>query len=207
MDTRMKLYFATGSCGLASQIALREAGQVFDLIKVDFATKTTVEGDYFQVTPKGFVPALKLPDGEVITEGAVILQWVADNNPARNLFPVPGAKDRYQALAWLNFVATDVHKGISVLFSPFVDEASKTNYAAGNLAGKFDYIEQHLSRNDTVLGNPFSIVDAYLYNVLSWPPRVGVSLAHYTAIQKFMARMEQRPSVRASREAEGIPLG
>ena len=107
----MKLYFATGSCGLAPQIALREAGQAFDLVKVDFKTKTTVEGDYFEVTPKGFVPALKLDDGEVITEGAIVLQWIADNNSERKLLPLPGSSERYRALEWLNYIATDMHKG------------------------------------------------------------------------------------------------
>ncbi|HEX7741206.1 MAG TPA: glutathione transferase GstA, partial [Sphingobium sp.] len=119
----MKLYYATGSCGLAPQIALREAGQIFDLIKVDFKTKMTVEGDFFKVTPKGFVPALKLDDGEVITEGAVVLQWIADHNPDRKLLPAAGSADRYRALEWLNYIATDMHKGYATLFSPFLDDA------------------------------------------------------------------------------------
>lgn len=204
MVLQMKLYFSTGSCGLASQIALREAGQPFDLIAVDFKTKRTVEGDYFQVTPKGFVPALKLDDGDVLTEGAVILQWIADNNPERNLFPPFGTRERYKALAWLNFVATDLHKGMAVLFSPFVDKTSKVKFSEGNLTGKFEYIEKHLSTNDYVLGGQFSIVDAYLYNILRWPVRVNVDTANYTAIREFITRIERRPSVRASLEAEGL---
>jgi glutathione S-transferase len=200
----MKLYFATGSCGLAPQIALREAQQTFDLIKVDFKTKTTVEGDYFQVTPKGFVPALKLDDGEVITEGAVVLQWIADHNLELKLLPALGSPARYRALEWLNYIATDMHKGYATLFSPFLDDASKTRFIDGNLSTRFAYLDDHLSHNDYLLGTDFSVADAYLYNILTWSHRVKVDLSAYAAIQRFMLRMGQRPSVQASLEAEGI---
>lgn len=202
----MKLYFAPGSCGLASQIALRETEQTFDLIKVDFKTKTTIEGDYLKVTPKGFVPALKLDDGDLLTEGAVILQWIADKHPGYNLLPAFGTRERYKALEWLNFVASDLHKSMAVMFSSLVDQTSKMKFAEGNLITKFEYIDEHFSQNDYVLGQQFSVADAYLYNVLSWPPRVNLDISRYGFIQKFMGRMEQRPSVRASLEAEGIPL-
>ncbi len=202
----MKLYFATGSCGLAPQIALREAEQAFDLIKVDFKTKTTVEGDYFEVTPKGFVPALKLDDGAVITEGAVVLQWIADHNPERKLMPAPGLPERYRALEWLNYIATDMHKGYATLFSPFLDEASKARFIDGNLSTRFAYLDEHLSRNDYLLGADFSVADAYLFNILTWSSRVNVDLSAYASIQRFMARMGQRPSVQASLEAEGLSL-
>ena len=201
----MKLYFSPGSCGLASQIALREAEQTFDLVKVDFATKTTVDGDYFAVTPKGLVPALQLDDGDVLTEGAVILQWIADRHPERRLLPPFGSRERYDALAWLNYVATDLHKGMAVMFSPFIDAASKTGFADGNLATRFAYIEAHLTENDYLLGAQFSVADAYLYNVLCWPVRVDIDLSQHGAIARFMLRMEQRPSVRAARKAEGLP--
>jgi glutathione S-transferase len=203
----VKLYYSPGSCGLASQIALREAGQAFQLIKVDFSTKSTVEGDYFEVTPKGFVPALKLADGDVLTESAVILQWIADNYPAQRLLPAYGSRERYTALEWVNYVATDLHRGMALMFSPFVDAASKDRFAEGSLVSKFEYIEAHLSEREYVLGTDFSVADAYLYNVLCWPPRVNVDISGYASIQKFMDRMEQRPSVRASREAEGLGIG
>ena len=203
----MKLYFSPGSCGLASQIALREAEQRFDLIKVDFKTKKTVEGDYLKVTPKGLVPALKLDDGDVLTEGAVILQWIADQFPQRKLLPSFGTRERYEALAWLNFVATDLHRGMAVMFSPFGDRASKIKFAAGSLTSRFDYVDEHLSSREYVLGAQFSVADAYLYNVLCWPVRVNVDLSKYASIQKFMARMGHRPSVRASLEAEGLSIG
>ncbi|ANH67979.1 glutathione transferase GstA [Mitsuaria sp. 7] len=202
----MKLYFSPGSCALATQIALREAEQEFQLIKVDFATKTTVEGDYFQVSAKGLIPALQLDDGDVLTESAVILQWIADQHPQFKLLPVLGSRERYQAMQWLNYVATDLHKGMAVIFSPFVDAESKARFAEGNLAGRFEYIEQHLASNDYVLGEDFSVVDAYLYNVLRWPVRVDIDMSPYTSIGQFMDRMVQRPTVRAALKAEGLPV-
>lgn len=200
----MKLYYAPGSCGLASQIALQEAGQAYELIKVDFKTKTTVEGDYLQVTPKGFIPVLKLDDGDLITEGAVILQWIADRHPEHRLLPPFGTRQRYRALEWLNFVASDLHKGMAVMFSPYLDADTKKRFADGNLTSKFVYIDEHLSTHDYVLGADFSVADAYLYNVLSWPPRVNIDLSGYAAIQRFMVRMGQRASVRAALEAERL---
>ncbi|QOZ78771.1 glutathione transferase GstA [Bradyrhizobium sp. CCBAU 53351] len=200
----MKLYYSAGSCGLASQIALREAGQRFDLVAVDFRTKTTSEGDYLQVTPKGFVPALKLDDGDVITEGAVILQWIADRDPDAGLLPPFGTRQRYEALEWLNFVATDLHKNFAVMFSPVLDADSKARFAEKNLIGKFQYVDRHLSTRDYVLGGKFCVADGYLYNVLCWPGRVNLDATGYASIRNFMARMEQRPSVRASLKAEGL---
>ncbi|MDD1011311.1 glutathione transferase GstA [Pseudomonas shahriarae] len=203
----MKLYFSPGSCGLASQIALREAGQAFELIKVDFGTKTTAEGDYFEVNAKGFVPALKLDDGDVLTEGAVILQWIADTYQGHKLLPVWGSRERYKALGWVNYVATDLHRGMATMFSPFIDSASKISFAESHLAPRFEYVDGHLARNEYLMGSQFTIADAYLFNVLCWPPRVGVDISGYASIQAFMARMEQRPSVRAALEAEGIQRG
>ncbi|MCP2132932.1 glutathione transferase GstA [Bradyrhizobium ottawaense] len=200
----MKLYHSAGSCGLASQIGLWEAEQSFNLVAVDFKTKTTAEGDYRQVTPKGLVPALKLDDGDVITEDAVILQWIADHNTDHNLLPPFGSRQRYEALEGLNFVATDLHKNFAVMFSPVVDPETKAKFAEKSLIGNFEYVDRHLSTHDYVLGEKFSVADAYLYNVLCWPERVGLGISGYASIRDFMARMEQRPSVRASSKAEGL---
>lgn len=200
----MKLYFSPGSCGLASQIALREAKQTFELIKVDFNTKMTVEGDYYKVNPKGFVPVLKLDDGNTFTEGAVILQVIADKFPEANLLPAFGSRERYTALEWLNFVATDLHKGMAVMFSSLIDKTSKSKFAEGNLINKFEYIDAHMSNKEYILGDQFSVADAYLYNVLSWAPRVNLDITKYNHVQKFMERMETRPAVRASLEGEGL---
>lgn len=199
----MKLYFTPGSCGLAAQISLREVGASFDLVKVDFRTKSTAEGDYMQVNPKGFIPSLKLEDGEIITENAVILQWIADTYTGARLLPPAGTMERYRALEWLNYVATDLHKGMAVMFSGFIDGESKVRFAEGNLAARFEYVDEHLALNEYVLGDTFSAVDGYLYNILRWPVRVNVDISDYTAIQAFMRRMEERPSVIAALEAEG----
>lgn len=200
----MKLYYSPGSCGLASQIALREAQQAFDLVAVDFKTKTTREGDYLQVTPKGFVPALKLENGDVLTESAVILQWIADRNPSANLLPPFGERARYEGLEWLNFVATDLHKNFAVLFSPVLDAPTKARFGRVHLTSKFDYVDAHLTTRDYLLGDNFSVADAYLYNVLTWAPRVSLDIGGYAAIQAFMARIERRPSVQAALKAEGL---
>ena len=202
----MKLYFAPGSCGLASQIALREAGQTFELVKVDFATKTTVEGDYLKVSAKGFIPVLQMDNGDLLTEGAVILQWIADQYPDAGLLPPFGTRERYKVMEWLNFVASDLHKGMAVMFSSLIDKGSKISFAQGNLASRFEYIEEHLSKNDYVLGGQFSVADAYLYNVLRWPPRVDIDLSPYIAIQKFMQRMELRPTVISALAAEAAAV-
>jgi glutathione S-transferase len=200
----MKLYYSPGSCGLSPAIVLREASLAFDLVKVDFATKTTVEGNYLEVNPKGFIPTLVFDDGHYVTEGAVILQWIADQNPSLKLLPAFGTQERYRALEWLNLIATDLAKGMSTMFQPFFDDAAKIRYAEGYLKSRFAFVEAHLSSNDYVLGSEFSAPDAYLYNVLSWPPRVGIDMSVYPAIERFMQRMEQRPSVQAARAAEGL---
>jgi glutathione S-transferase len=201
----MKLYYAAGSSGLSPAIMLHEAGIAFDQVEVDFAAKTTVEGNYLEVNPKSFIPALLLDDGDLITEGAVILQWVADQNPALNLLPAFGTQERYRVLEWLSLISTDLAKGMSTMFSPFFDDAAKRRYAEGFLSGRFAFVEEHLSRNDYVLGSEFSAPDAYLYNVLCWPPRAGIDMSGYPAIERFMQRMEQRPSVQTARAAEGLP--
>jgi Glutathione S-transferase len=201
----MKLYYSPGSCGMSPAIVLREAGLTFELVKVDFATKTTVEGNYLEVNPKGFIPTLVLDDGGFITEGAVILQWIADQNPGLKLLPAFGTQERYRALEWLNLIATDLAKGMSTMFQPFFDDAAKRSYADGFLKGRFAFVEDHLSNNDYVLGSEFSAPDAYLYNVLSWPPRAGIDMSVYPAIERFMQRMERRPSVQAARAAESLP--
>jgi glutathione S-transferase len=200
----MKLYFSPGSCGLGPQIALREAGQTFELIQVDFSTKQTVEGNYYHVTPKGFVPALKLENGDVITEVAIILQWIADNHPQSKLLPEFGSRERYTVLEWLNYIASDLHKGMAVMFSPLIDAKSKANFSEINLGERWRYIDEHLAHNTYLLGEQFSVADTYLYNVLCWPPRVGIDISCYKSIQKFMINMEKRPSVRAALEAEGL---
>ncbi len=200
----MKLYFSPGACALASQIVLRETELKFDLVKVDLKNKTTNEGDFRSVNPKGYVPALKLDNGEVLTEGTAILQYLCDQRADRKLLPANGTHERYRAIEWLNYVATELHKGIGILFSPLIKDEATRNGIVDGLHAKFEFVDQRLAKNQFVLGSSFSAVDAYLYNILRWPAYLKIDMAKYKAIGAFMERVEARPTVRASLEAEGI---
>lgn len=200
----MKLYFSPGACALASQIVLREIGSKFDLVKVDLRAKQTEGGDdYFKVNPKGYVPTLQTDKGETFTEGAVILQYLADQAPDKKLFPKFGTTERYHAMEWLNFVATELHKGIGGLFALGVNDAAKKTVVE-KLAPRFQYLNDHLAKNQFILGKEFSIVDAYAFNVLGWTGFLKVDMSAYPAILGFMERVMGRPTVQAAREAEGL---
>lgn len=203
----MKLFFSPGACGLASQIALREAGFNFDLVRVDLAKKTSTEGDYYKINPKGYVPALQMDSGDVITEGAVILQWIADQKPDKNLIPKFGTTERYKAMEWLNFVATELHKGFSPFFNSSVSGNAEVRQSLMDRVNvRLKFINEHLTKNQFVLGNQFSVADCYLYNILRWAPAIKCDLTSYHGLLGFMERMTQRPSVRAAVEAEGLKL-
>lgn len=201
----MKLYFSPGACGLGSQIALREADAKFDLVKVDLKAKTSAEGDFWAVNPKGYIPYLKLDSGEGFSEAAVIMQWIADQHPEKKLFPQWGTNERYHAMEHLNFVATELHKGIGGIFNASLSEEAKDVLRARALH-RLDFMNQRLSTNKWVLGDSFSIVDGYLYNMLRWTKPVRVDLTRLTHLLGFMERMETRPTVRAAVEAEGLKL-
>lgn len=199
----MKLYFTPGACSLAPHIVLRETGQTFDLVKVDLAAKRTEAGeDYAAINPKGSVPALGLDDGGLLTENAVILQYVADQAPAAGLIP-RGGLERYRLLEWLNFVATEIHKGFGPLWNPATPEDFKqaTREALGR---KFDYLQKALSERDYLAGERFSIVDAYAFTVLNWTGMHAIDLARWPGLAAFQARIAQRPAVRTALVAEGL---
>ena len=202
----MKLYFSPGACALASQIILREAGLNFDLIKVDLKTKQYEGGNYFEVNPKGYVPALKLPDESLLTEASIILQWIADQAPEKNLIPRFGTRERYAAMEWLNYISSELHKGYSPLFYAHVhnEEALKWNHE--KIAKRLSLLDSHLANNDYILGSDFSVVDAYAYNILRWSNITKVDLTPYTNIKSFITRMNERPTVKAAVAAEGIRL-
>jgi len=202
----MKLFFSPGACALASQIVLREIGNRFEMVKVDLRAKKFDDGDYYQINPKGYVPALQLDNGEVLTEGAVILQYLSDQAPDKKLFPKFGTLERYHAMEWLNFVSTELHKGIGALFSAGLSEDAK-KVMIERLQPRFQYLDKQLAGSPYVLGREFSIVDAYAYNVLGWTGILKIDLSAYKSIQDFMQRMAQRPTVQAAREAEGLKHG
>jgi glutathione S-transferase len=204
MESVMQLYFAPGACSLASHITLRESGLPFDLKKTDTKTKKLEDGsDYFAVNSKGAVPALRLDDGQVLTEGPAILQYVADQKPESKLAPRAGTIERYRLLEWLNYITSEVHKTFSPLFNPAANDAVKA-YAVQNLEKKFDWINKQLAGKQYLTGDNFTIADAYLFVVANWSNFVGVDLNRWPALKAFQDRVAARPKVQEALAAEGL---
>jgi len=200
----MKLYFSPGACSLSPHICLREAGQKFDLEQVDFATKKTKSGgDFTKVNAKGYVPALQLDSGEVLTEGPVIVQYIADQKPEAGLMPKAGSMERYRAQEWLNFVTSELHKAYGHLFNPGTPDAYKTAVKE-KLGTRFDFLSKQLDGKPFLMGSQFSAPDAYLFTVLGWSPHVALSLDKWPALQAYSGRVAGRPNVQAALKAEGL---
>ena len=196
----MKLYFAPGACSLHPHITLREAGLAFDLVRVDLRAHKLHDGsDYYAINPKGYVPALELDDGSILTEGAVIDQYVADRKPETKLIPPAGTMERYRAQEWLNFMAAEIHKTFGPLFGS--DEAAKVAPRA-RLAKRFDFVAKTLESQPYLLGDTFTVADAYLYNMLRWTTSTKVDLEPWPALKAFFARVDARPAVQAALAAE-----
>ncbi|BET43912.1 glutathione transferase GstA [Atlantibacter hermannii] len=200
----MKLFYKPGACSLSPHIALREAGMDFTMEKVDLATKKTEHGaDYLEINPKGQVPALQLEDGSLLTEGVAIVQFIADKVPDRQLLAPSGSMTRYHTLEWLNYIATELHKGFTPLFRPDTPDEFKP-IARAALEKKFQYIEDELTEKQWLLGLRFTVADAYLFTVLRWAYAVKLDMNRFTHIADYMERMKVRPAVAAALAAEGI---
>jgi glutathione S-transferase len=200
----MKLYYVPGACSLAPHIALREAGLAFELDRMDPATRRTEKGeDYTQVNPKGYVPTLRLDNGEVLTEAAVILQYVADQKPGAGLAPAAGTLERYRLHEWLNFVATEVHKQFSPFFNPKLTPEWKDNQLT-LLGRRFDTLAKHLGHQPYLMGDRFTVADAYLFTILSWSKLFQVDLGKWPALTEYLGRIAARPAVQAALKAEGL---
>lgn len=200
----MKLYFSPGACSLSPHITLREAGYTFELEKVNLADKKTASGgDYREVNPKGYVPALRLANGEVLTEGPAILQYLADMAPEKQLAPAAGAMERYRLVEWLNFISTELHKSFSPLFKPASPEETK-QAARDTIAARLDIVEKQLQGKDYLTGNQFCVADAYLFTVLCWTRPLKMDLGPWPAVQAYLQRVAARPAVREAMEAEGL---
>lgn len=200
----MKLYYTPGACSHAPHILLREAGLDFTIEKVDLAEKKTETGaDFKTINPHGYVPALQLKDGTVLTEVAVINQYIADRVPAKKLAPANGTPERYTLQSWLNFISSEVHKQLAPMFNPKVPEDYKT-ILKEKLATRFDTINALLSKQAFLLGESFTAPDAYLYTVLNWAKYFAIDLAKWPAIKSFMDRVAARPSAQAAAKAEGL---
>lgn len=198
----MKLYFSPGACSLSPHIVLRELGLPFDLIKVDMMSKKTSDGaDFKTINPKGYVPALQTDDGQVLTEGPAIVQYLADRKPDAKLAPANGTFERYRLQEWLNFISTEIHKSFSPLFNASMPDAAKEIYI-GKLKQRFGDIETVLSKQDFLTGSQFTVADAYLFTVLRWSHAFKIDLNQWPGIAKFFARVEARPAVKAALDAE-----
>ena len=200
----MKLYYKAGACSLAPHIILRESGRDFTLESVDLMKKKLENGDdYLAIAPKGQIPALLLDDNTLVTEAVVIMQYLADAVPDRQLLAPVGSINRYKTLEWLNFIATELHKGFTPLFRPDTPEDYKP-VVRGLLEKKLQYVNTSLEGNEWISGQRFTIADAYLYNVLRWAHAVKLEMAGLQNIDAYMARVAARPSVAAALAAEGL---
>jgi glutathione S-transferase len=198
----MKLYFSPGACSLSPHIVLREAGLPFDLEQVDLRAKQTKSGeDYKAINPKGAVPALKLDNGDVLTEGAVIVQYIADKKPESKLAAPAGTIERYRQQEWLNFIAAELHKSFSPLFNPKASADTKELFIA-NIGAKLDYVAKQLEGKSFLLGDSFTAADAYLFTILRWTKPMQIELSKWPTVAAYFERVSARPAVKAALEAE-----
>ena len=197
----MKLYFTTGACSMASNIALHEAGIQFELSKVDRRTKRADGVDFVTINPKGYVPALRLDDGQVLTENVAVLQYIGDLNPAAKLAPPAGTMERYRLQEWLSYINSEVHKSFSPLFNSEATEDTKT-YARSQLAKRLAYLEDALGDKKYLMGDQFTVADAYLFTVLGWGVHVAVDIG--PKLKSYVDRIRARPHVIEAMTAEGL---
>jgi glutathione S-transferase len=197
----MKLYISTGACSMASNIALHEAGIQFELTKVDKRTKRVDGVDFATINPKGYVPALRLDDGQVLTENVAVLQYIADLSPAAKLAPAAGTMERYRLQEWLSFINSELHKSFTPLFSSEATEDMKT-YSRNYLAKRLSYLEGALGDKKYLMGDQFTVADAYLFTVLGWGTHVGVDIG--PKLKGYVDRVRARPHVIEAMTAEGL---
>lgn len=200
----MKLFYKPGACSLSPHIILNEASLKYSVEKVDLATKKTEHGeDFLQVNPKGQVPTLLLDDGSILTEGVAIVQYLANQAPEKQLMPAYNTPEFYHAIEWLNYISTELHKGFGPLFYAQTPDEYKA-IAKEKLNKQFSYLNSVLEKKQFILGDKFSVADAYLFTVLGWAPHVKLDLSAYPAITAYLARVAARPAVEATLKAEGL---
>ncbi len=200
----MKLYYSPGACSLASHIALHETGLPFEIDRLIKTTKMTAGGeDFMQINPKGYVPTIKLDDGSILTEGAAVLQYIADQKPESGLAPKCGTMERYRLQEWLTFISSEIHKSFSPFFNKDATEEVKTN-SRNHLIKRLAYVETQLANNPYLMGDHFTVADAYMFVVVNWSNHVGFDLGPFPKIQEYLARIAVRPAVQAAMKAEGL---
>lgn len=200
----MKLYFSPGACSLSPHIVLRETGLSFELEQVDLRAKKTKNGaDFLQINPKGQVPVLALDDGDRLTEGPAIVQYIADKAPESGLVPPAGSKERYRVQEWLNFITSELHKNFSPLFRPNTPDDYKP-VAKENLASRFGYLDRHLADRKYLMGDQFTVADAYLFTILNWTKFQSIDLGQWPNVKAYVERVGARPKVQDAMKAEGL---
>ena len=198
----MKLYFSPGACSLAPHIALREAGLPFELVRVDTGAHKLKDGtDYYKINPKGYVPAIQLDDGQVMTEGAALLQYIGDQVPAKGLIPKAGSFERFRANEWLTYLSSEIHKGYSPLFNPNLKDDAKAVLRA-KLETRLGLLDQHLASHKFLMGDAFTVADAYLYTLVSWSPGVGIELSKLKYLAEYRQHIADRPAVKEALQNE-----
>ena len=204
-EKRMTLYYSPGACSLSPHIVAREAGIALDLKKVDLKTKTLADGgaSYTAVNAKGYVPALGLDDGSVLTEGPAIVQYLADQKPESGLAPKTGSMERLRLQEWLNFISTELHKAMGTFFNPKATAEWKAAVTE-RLGVRLDYLAKQLTGKQYLMGDKFSVADAYLFTIMNWAPIVKFDLSRWPAIGEYQKRVGLRPKVQEALKAEGL---
>ena len=201
----MKLYYSPGACSLSPHIVAREAGIAVDLKKVDLKTKTLADGgaSYTAVNAKGYVPALGLDDGSMLTEGPAIVQYLADQKPDSGLAPKSGTTDRLRLQEWLNFISSELHKAMGTFFNPKATTEWK-DAVTERLGVRMDYLAKELAGKQYLMGDKFSVADAYLFTILNWAPMVKFDMSRWPAVTEYYKRVGARPKVQETLKAEGL---
>ena len=200
----MKLYYSPGACSLSVHIALCEAGLSYELVRVDIREATTEDGnDYRIVNPFGYVPALEIKTGEVLLEGPAIVQYIADQVPKKKLAPTNGSMDRYRLQQWLNFISTELHKGLGALFNPALPTEAREMFK-GNVGRRLDVLTERLGTSPFLMGDTFTIADGYLFAVLGWCPLLEFDLSPWPSLKAYLERIGARPAVQQAMGKEGL---
>lgn len=200
----MKLYYSPGACSLSPHIALHESGLAFEAIAAPTKTHKLADGtDYYSINPLGYVPLLVLNDGTQLREGPAIVQYIADQVPAKQLAPANGTYARYKLQEWLNFIGTELHKGFSPMFTPGMPEEAKT-IAKARLTSRLQWVDGELAKAPYLMGDTFTVADGYLFVVAGWGKHVGIDISALPHLSAFMARVALRPAVQAALRAEGL---
>jgi glutathione S-transferase len=200
----MKLYYSPGACSLSPHIVLQEAGLPFQPVLASTKTHKLADGtDFYTINPKGYVPLLELDDGQRLSEGPAIVQYIADLVPEKKLAPPAGTMERYRLMEWLNFISTELHKSYSPLFNPAMPEEAKA-LAREKLLGRYRWVNEQLEGRSYLMGDTFTVADAYLFTVTNWTKYVGIDLAPFANVNAYVARVAARPAVQAALKAEGL---